>query len=72
MASPYELAREHLEAAMAAAQAAGIDDDRFGKALLSELLQQLRRHRSAADIRSEVSFELENLEGDQDFPFMRP
>lgn len=72
MAGPYELARTHLESAMAAATEAGIDADRFGKALLSELLQQLRRRRSAADLRSEVAFELENLEGDQDFPFMRP
>ncbi|TVS17648.1 MAG: hypothetical protein EA417_05930 [Gammaproteobacteria bacterium] len=72
MAGSYELARQHLESAMAAAKAENIDPERFSKALLSELLQQLRQHRSAADIRSEVAFELENLEGDQDFPFMRP
>jgi len=72
MAGPYELARQHLDSAMAAAAAESIDPDRFAKALLSELLQQLRRRRSAEDIRSEVAFELENIEGDQDFPFMRP
>lgn len=72
MAGPYELARQHLDTAMATAAAENIDPDRFAKALLSELLQQLRRRRSAEDIRSEVAFELENLEDDQEFTFMRP
>lgn len=72
MSGPYELARKHLTDAVEAAESAGIDGDRFAKAMLSELLQWLRRHRSADDIRSEVAFELEHLEGDQDIPFMRP
>ncbi len=72
MTGPYELARQHLDCAMAAAAEQSIDPERFAKAMLSELLQQLRRRRSAEDIRSEVAFELENLDGDQDFPFMRP
>ncbi|MCC5885490.1 MAG: hypothetical protein JJT88_03550 [Gammaproteobacteria bacterium] len=72
MAGAYELARQHLDSAMAAAAAADIDPDRFAKAMLSELLQRFRQRRSAEDIRSEVAFELENLDGDQDFPFMRP
>lgn len=72
MAGAYAFAKQQLDAALAAAAAEGIDPDRFGKALLSELLQRLRQRRSAEDIRSEVAFELENLDGDQDFPFMRP
>lgn len=72
MASPYSIAQSHLDAALQEAEAAGIDSERLGKALLREILQRLRAHRSAEDIRSEVAFELENLEDDQEFHFMRP
>lgn len=72
MTSPYSIARAHIEAAGQEARSAGIDEERLGKALLREILQQLRQHRSADDIRSEVAFELENLEDDQEFHFMRP
>ena len=72
MSGPYEIARRHLQAAVADAAADNIDALRIGKALTSELLQLLRQHRSAADIRAELAFELENLENDQEFTFMRP
>ena len=42
------------------------------KALFSELLRYYLSHRSPADVRSEIAFELEHMEGDQDIPFMRP
>lgn len=72
MSSPYSIARTHIEAAIREAEAAGVDEERLGKAMLREVLEQLRQHRSADDIRSEVAFELENLEDDQEFHFMRP
>ncbi|MEE4360887.1 MAG: hypothetical protein V2I63_05115 [Pseudomonadales bacterium] len=72
MAGPYDIAQRHLDAAVSEASAAGIDGDRLGKAMFSQLLRFYLTHRSAADIRSEIAFELDHLEGDQDIPFMRP
>jgi len=72
MSGPYEIARRHLEAAVAEAARENVDAARIGKALMSELLRLLQQHRSAADIRAETAFELENLEDDQEFTFMRP
>ena len=72
MAGVYEIARRHLDAAVTDAHASGYDGDRIGKALFSELLRYYLSHRSPADVRSEIAFELEHMEGDQDIPFMRP
>lgn len=72
MSGPYSIAREHLQAAMTTAEAEGIDPERMGKALLSELFQVLLVHRSAEDVRAEVGFELDNLSRDEEFHFMRP
>lgn len=72
MAGVYEIARRHLDAAVTEAHASGFDGDRIGKALFSELLRYYLSHRSPADVRAEIAFELEHMEGDQDIPFMRP
>ena len=72
MSSPHSIARESLDAAFAAADEAGLDEDRLTKALVSQLLGRWASRRPVADVRSAVEFELEHMGGDTDIEFMRP
>lgn len=71
MASPYEIARRHLEAAVAEAGVSSIPPETVASAMLNEAVAVLKRVRPKDDVASELSFLIENLE-DKDYAFLRP
>ncbi|HSG90686.1 MAG TPA: hypothetical protein VLA56_15835 [Pseudomonadales bacterium] len=72
MSSPHSIARECVEAALAAGSAADIDVDRIFKALVSQTLTRWASARGIDDVREAVEFELQHCGGDTDIEFMRP
>ncbi len=70
--TPSAIAREALEAMLAAARAAGQDEDAVSRALFSCLIAHYRDYRGLDDIRHELEFALENLDPDEPYAFMRP
>ncbi|QUS39251.1 hypothetical protein RPMA_10675 [Tardiphaga alba] len=70
--SASEIANTHFTAAMAAAQAAGIDQDGVCRAMLGLIVSKYLESRSAADVQSELHFLADNCDPDTDFAFMRP
>ena len=57
---------------MAAAQAAGIDQDGVCRSMLGLIVAKYLESRSAADVQSELHFLADNCDPDTDFAFMRP
>ncbi len=70
--SASEIANTHFSAAMAAAQAAGIDQDGVCRSMLGLIVSKYLETRSAADVQSELHFLADNCDPDTDFAFMRP
>ncbi len=61
----YQIAAEHLEAGVKAAEAENIDSNQYGQALIWLALKMYAASgRSAADIRSEIMFTLDNYDDD--------
>ena len=71
MASPYQLVHDHVEAALREADALSIPPETVASNLITEAVRILKAHRSPADIASELSFVIDNLE-ERDYEFMRP
>lgn len=71
MDSPYQLVSRHVAAALEDAAQHGIPPETIASNLIGEAIRILKRHRSLADIHSELSFVLENLE-EREYEFMRP
>lgn len=72
MSLQQDLARRHLEALIAEAKEADVSIDVVGRALLGQLVEVWKAHRSEEDIASELRFTADSLEADTDFTFMRP
>jgi hypothetical protein len=70
--SASEIAKIHFSAAMAAATAAGLDQDGVCRSMLNLIVSKYLETRSAADIQSELHFVADNCDPDTDFAFMRP
>ena len=70
--SASEVANTHFSAAMAAAQAGGIDQDNVCRSMLGLIVAKYLESRSAADVQSELHFLADNCDPDTDFAFMRP
>ncbi|MDB5619190.1 hypothetical protein [Tardiphaga sp.] len=70
--SATDIAKSHFAAAMAEAQAAGVDHDGVCRSLLGLLVSKYLETRSAADVQSELRFVADNCDPDTDFMFMRP
>ncbi|WP_441241275.1 hypothetical protein [Tardiphaga sp. 768_D3_N2_1] len=70
--SASEIAKSHFSAAMAAAQAAGVDQDSVCRSLVNLVVSKYLETRSAADVQSELRFVADNCDPDTDFAFMRP
>ncbi len=64
--------RRHFGALLEEAQAAGIPPDVVGRMLMDEVLELWRQRRGIEDIAAELRFMIENLDPDQDYPFIRP
>ena len=69
--SSFTLAKEHLEAGLKAADAAGIDGNAYGQALLWSLQYYRSIGRTEQDIRDEVSYSIDNLDDDGTFHVSR-
>lgn len=70
--SAYSIARQHVDAALAAAAGAGIDGDVVLRAVLATLAERYRELKGADDLRAVLQFQLDNCRGDEDYMFMRP
>jgi len=70
--SAYGIAREHVDAALAAAAATGVDGEVLLRALLATLTERYRELKGVEDLRAVLQFQLENCRGDEDYMFMRP
>jgi hypothetical protein len=70
--SASDIARKHLDAALAAAATAGLDSDGLCRALLGQIVTEYLRTRSVTDVQAELRFIADNCDPDTDFAFMRP
>jgi len=70
--SDRQVIRRHLAALLAEAQTARIPTEVVGRMLLDEIIELWRATRSTDDIAAELQYMIENLDPDQDYPFIRP
>ncbi len=72
MANAYSLAKQHLDAGVAEAEAENISLNAYGQALVWKLLELYKENgRSHEDIVSEVQYTLDNLDDDGTFHVSR-
>lgn len=67
-----EIAKLHFSAALAAADAAGLDHDSVCRSLLGLVVSEYLEKRSVSDVQSELRFVADNCDPGTDFMFMRP
>ena len=70
--SAAEIAKLHFSAAIAEAEAAGLDHDSVCRSLLGLVVSKYLENRSVADVQSELAFVADNCDPGTDFMFMRP
>ena len=70
--SASQIAKLHFDAAISAAEAAGLDADSVCRALLGLVVSKYLESRTVSDVQSELRFVAENCDPDTDFMFMRP
>jgi hypothetical protein len=70
--SAYSIAREQVDAALAAATDAGIDPESVLRALLGTLVECYRDLQGVDDLKAVLQYQLDNARGDEDHEFMRP
>lgn len=70
--SAYAIARQHLDAARAAAREGGVDEELLLRALLGSVSEAYRNLKGPDDLRAVLQFQLDNAQGDEDYAFMRP
>ena len=70
--SAFSIARQQLDATLAAAAAEGIDEDTVLRALLGTLVERYRELKGVEDLKAVLQYQLENASGDEDIAFMRP
>jgi len=72
MSTARELVSGHVAALLEQARRENVPTDVVGRLLLERVIALWRESRSTEDVASELRFAIENLDGDQDFAFMRP
>lgn len=70
--SVHQWAAEQVRNTVEAGQAQGYDAVLVLRALLSQVVEQSKACRGAADLAQELQFLAENLDDDRDYAFMRP
>jgi hypothetical protein len=70
--SVYTIARSHVEAALAESSAAKLPAGDCLHALLVTVAQALTKERGISDTRQALEFQMNNLNEDADYEFMRP
>ncbi len=66
------LVREHMEAALRAAQDHDIPQDTVARAMMSLAVEIFLKERSPEDVQSELDYLRDNVVTDEDQEFMRP
>jgi hypothetical protein len=66
------IAKQHLDAAIAAAATSGIDPDALCRSLLGLVVAKYLETRPVVDVQSELRFVADNCDPDTDHIFMRP
>ena len=72
LGSARDLVTAHFEALVEAAGREGVPADVVGRLLLEKVIALWLEARPTEDVANELRFAIDHLEGDQDFPFMRP
>jgi RimJ/RimL family protein N-acetyltransferase len=70
--SVSEVTRNHFEAAIREAEAAGYSPEGIARSFLSLVVSKYLETRSVSDVRAELIAAAENCDPDTDYPFMRP
>jgi hypothetical protein len=70
--SAAEIAKLHFLAAIADAEAAGLNHDSVCRSLLSFVVAKYLETRDVSDVQSELRFIADNCDPETDFMFMRP
>ncbi len=70
--SAYTIAREQIEAALAAGTGAGHSRGDILHALLVKVVEGYKTERGPEDTRAALDFQARNLADDEDYAFMRP
>jgi hypothetical protein len=70
--SVAEIAKRHVSAAIAEAEAEGQDADKICRALMGLIVAKYLETRSVKDVQAELRFVAENCDPDTDHMFMRP
>ncbi len=70
--SDRKFVNSHLDALFREAKEKAIPEDVVGRLLVSAAIGLWRNNRTVEDIASELNFIVENLDTDQQYPFMRP
>ncbi|MGF1453791.1 MAG: hypothetical protein ACFB6R_00280 [Alphaproteobacteria bacterium] len=72
MATAFDIARQHIAAALGDAKANSQDRPTVVRALLSVVIEEALRDQSQDELRQQVAFIIDHADPDTDFPFMRP
>jgi len=70
--SLVEIARKHVEAALAEARASESGAEALGRHIVDAVIAHWRKTRELEDIRRELQFMVDTIDPDTDFVFMRP
>ncbi|HDY99294.1 MAG TPA: hypothetical protein ENH72_12510 [Pseudomonas sabulinigri] len=70
--SVYKVAKAVMAQGVEQALAEGYDEQAFARAMMTEVIAVYRRARSMDDIASELKFQADNLDEDEEYAFMRP
>ncbi len=70
--SAAAIAERHFKAALAEANAKGVDADVLCRSVLGLVVNEYIQTRTVADVQSELRFIADNCDPDTDFAFMRP
>ena len=69
---PSTIVKRHLDAALEEADCRGIPAETIARSLFSFVLEIYKQTRGPADIAEELRSAAENLDVDEEYPFMRP
>ena len=72
MVGTTALVREHVDAALKAADDNSIPHDSIARAMISLAIEIFLKERSPDDVKSELEYMIANVVSDEDQEFMRP
>lgn len=72
MAGLSDIAKKHMDAAVAEAAETGYPPDDIARTMLSFVILVMREHKEPKDIIDELQYVADNLDPDREYTFMRP